>query len=199
MPTPAGPRPLVVATRVAIGATVHVFLIELSDVDRGVYTELELRVARHPSETLRYLLLRVLAFALSHEEGLAFSREGIASTDEPPLAVRDLTGALVAWIEIGAPSAERLHRAAKAARRVELWSAADPVMLRREAASRPIHRLGEIVVRHVAPAFLDALEPHVARHTRLALLRNEGGLWITVGGQTIEGAVTALSLAEPGP
>ena len=35
----------------ALGATIYLFNIELADSDREVYTALELRVARHPSET----------------------------------------------------------------------------------------------------------------------------------------------------
>lgn len=67
----------------------HAFTVHLADVDRGVYDELSLRVARHPSETGAFLLTRVLAYALEYEEGISFS-EGIAATDEPAVAVRDL-------------------------------------------------------------------------------------------------------------
>ena len=77
----------------AIGATIHTFAVQLADVDRGVYDELALRVARHPSETAAYMLTRVLAYCLEFEEGIAFS-EGISSTDEPAVLVRDLTGTL---------------------------------------------------------------------------------------------------------
>src|SRR5262245_43082790 len=97
----------------ALTATIHHFEIALSDVDRGVYETLDLRVARHPSESARYLFTRTLAYCLSYEEGIAFSKGGISSTDEAPITVRDLTGVLRAWIEIGSPSAERLHKAAK--------------------------------------------------------------------------------------
>ena len=95
----------------ALGSTVYHFEIELSDVDRATYTTLDLRLARHPSESLRYLLTRTLAYCLSYEEGIAFSKGGLSSSDEPPVAVRDPTGALRAWIDVGAPSAKRLHKA----------------------------------------------------------------------------------------
>src|SRR6185312_1467665 len=97
----------------ALTATMYAFDVELADVDRGVYESLEIRAARHPSETEEYLLTRVLAYCLEYTEGLSFSR-GLSSTDEPALSVRDLTGALQAWIDIGAPDAARLHRASKA-------------------------------------------------------------------------------------
>lgn len=182
----------------ALGATVHRFEVVVSDVDRSVYETLDVRVARHPSENLRYLLLRVLAYALSFEEGIAFSKGGLSDTEEPPLSVRDPTGILLSWIDIGAPSAERLHKASKAARKVALFTAHDPVHLRREARARAVHRVEAIEVLRIEPALLDALELHVDRHTKLELTRNDGRLYITThGGKVLEGAIEPLSLVEP--
>jgi len=90
----------------ALSATVYHIQIELSDVDRGVYESLDLRVARHPSESMPYLLTRVIAYALLFEEGIAFSK-GLSTTDEPALWVKDLQGNLRVWVELGTPSAER--------------------------------------------------------------------------------------------
>ena len=85
----------------ALTSTVYTFDIDLSDVDRGVYETLNLRVARHPSETEEYLLTRLLAFCLEYTEGIAFGR-GISEPDDPPLAVRDLTGSYSAiWLVLG--------------------------------------------------------------------------------------------------
>ena len=93
----------------ALTATIYQFAIELADIDRGVYETLDLRVARQPSETVEYMLTRVLAYCLEYEEGIALT-EGVSSGDEPALVVRDLTGRLTAWIEVGLPVAARLHR-----------------------------------------------------------------------------------------
>ena len=105
----------VAGSPVTLTATIYTFEIRLADVDRGVYETLALRVARHPSETAEYLVTRVLAYCLEFAEGIAFT-QGLADPDEPAIAVRDLTGALRVWIDIGAPDAARLHRASKAAR-----------------------------------------------------------------------------------
>ena len=59
---------------VALKATIHHVEIALSDVDRGVYEALDLRVAQHPSETMRYLLTRLLAYSLSYDCLLYTSR-----------------------------------------------------------------------------------------------------------------------------
>ena len=61
----------------ALGATMYTFTVQLADVDRGVYDDFSLRVARHPSETDAYMVTRLLAYCLEYEEGIAFS-EGIS-------------------------------------------------------------------------------------------------------------------------
>src|SRR5690349_1842635 len=104
----------------ALTATVRRFEIALADSDRGVYEQLDLRVAQHPSESERYLVARVIARALEHADGVEFSR-GLAADDEPALWQRDLRGDLQAWIEIGAPSPERLHRASKLGARIVVY------------------------------------------------------------------------------
>jgi uncharacterized protein YaeQ len=180
----------------ALTATIHHFEITLSDVDRSVYETLDLRVARHPSESARYLVTRTLAYCLEYEEGIAFSKGGLSSAEEAPIAVRDATGVLLAWIDVGAPSAERLHKASKAARRVALYTHVDPALLRREAATRAIHRLTEIAVHRFAPAFLDAVEAQIDRTTKLEVVRTDGRLYVTIGGQVIEGELQRVSLVE---
>lgn len=181
----------------ALTATVHHVEIALSDVDRGVYEALDLRVAQHPSETMRYLLTRTLAYALSYEEGIAFSKGGLSDTDEAPITVRDPTGVLLAWIDVGSPSAERLHKASKAARRVAVFTHADLRMLRKEAASRAIHKVEEIDVWRFEPSLLDSLEAKMGRNTKLDVTRNDGQLYVAVGGTTLEAPLERASLVEP--
>src|SRR3954463_7401554 len=97
----------------AATATMYHLQIDLSDVDRAVYQALDLRVARHPSETMAYLLTRVIAYCLCYEDGIAFSK-GLSTTDEPAVWVKSGDGRLMFWIDVGAPAAERLHKASKA-------------------------------------------------------------------------------------
>jgi uncharacterized protein YaeQ len=181
----------------ALTATILRLHVTLSDVDRGVYETLDLRLAQHPSESARYLVTRLLAYCLSYEEGIAFSKEGIASTEEAPISVRDRTGQLLAFFDIGAPSAERLHRAAKSAPRVAVFTHTDLSLLRKEAASRAIHRLDEIEVWRFEPAFLDQVWGLLDRTTKLELVRNEGQLYVTVGTRAVEGQITRGSLVAP--
>ena len=123
----------------ALGATIYHFSVRLSDVDRAVYETLELKLAKHPSESDEYLVTRLLAYCLEYAEGIAFSR-GISEPDEPALSVRDLTGTLKAWIDIGSPDAARLHNAGKAAPRVAVYTHKDPALLLRQLEGEKIHR-----------------------------------------------------------
>ena len=92
----------------ALTATIYNFDIDLADSDRGVYETIALRVAQHPSESDEYLIGRVLAYLLEYAEGIEFSR-GVSDPDEPMIAIRDLTGRIQSWIDIGTPDGARLH------------------------------------------------------------------------------------------
>src|SRR4051794_17563400 len=125
----------------ALTATMYRFTIQLSDVDRGVYETLDLHIARQPSETAEYMLPRVLAWCLEYEEGIALT-EGVASGDEPAVLVRDLTGRITAWIEVGAPDADRLHRGSKLAGRAAVYSHRDPAIGLHPLAAQKMHSGG---------------------------------------------------------
>src|SRR6218665_3287661 len=125
--------------RMAIGSTMHTFEVQLADMDRGVYDDYSLRVARHPSETDAYMLTRVLAYGLEYTEGITFGGS-VSSTEEPAVLVRDLTGLITAWIEVGGPDAERMHQATRAAERAVVYTHRDPAKVIAQWADKRIHR-----------------------------------------------------------
>ncbi len=102
------------------------FQLDLSDVDRGIYESLDFRTVQHPSETGIYLLSRVLAYALSYQEGLEFSPSGLGDPDAPVLRAMGAMGATEIWLEIGNPSARKLHKASKAAKNVIVYTYKNP-------------------------------------------------------------------------
>lgn len=171
---------------VALSATIYRWDVTLSDVDRGVYEQLELRLARHPSESLRYLWLRTLAYCLSYEGGIGFSKGGLSETSEPPVSITDLTGRRLAWIDVGAPSAERLHKASKACDRVELYTDDSLVHLKRQLEKQEIFREEAIVVWELSRDFIDWLETQEARALSFELVRSEGRLYLTLSGEVRE-------------
>jgi uncharacterized protein YaeQ len=167
---------------------IYTFEIDLADSDRGVYEHLEPRVARHPSESEDYLVTRVLAYCLEYTEGIAFSK-GISDPDEPTIAVRDLTGAILTWIEIGAPDAARVHKAGKASGRVAFYTHRDPTQMLRGWANDRIHRLDALELYRFPRPLLDAMTSLLTRRMAFSLSVNERDLYISIGDQTIEGGV----------
>ena len=94
----------------ALTSTIYNATVEISDVDRGVYETVAVRLAMHPSETTEYMATRLLAYCLEYTEGIEMTA-GLSDGNEPAIVVRDLTGRITAWIEVGLPDADRLHRA----------------------------------------------------------------------------------------
>ena len=178
----------------ALGATMYVFTVELADSDRGVYETLEIRAAQHPSETADYLLTRVLAYCLEYTDGIAFSK-GLSDTDEPAVFVRDLTGALQAWIDIGSPDAERVHRASKAAPRVAIYCHKDADLLTGKLAGARIHRPEAVELYAIDRTWLAAFVTKLARRMDLQLTVADGHLYLTVGDETLTCVVERRRIA----
>ena len=178
----------------ALTATIYNFDIELSNVDRGVYETLSLKAARQPSETEEYLVARVLAYCLEYTDGIAFTK-GIAEPDEPAVVVRDLTGALKTWIDIGSPDAARLHKASKAASRTVVYTHKDPQQLLRQLEGERIHRAEHVEIFGIDRPLIDAMVVRLDRRTTFSLSVTEGHLYVTFGDETLDGAVTEYRLS----
>jgi len=177
-----------------LSATMYVFEIELADSDRHVYENLELRLARHPSETGEYLLMCLLAYCLEYTEGIAFSR-GLSDPDEPAIAVRDLTGALRAWIEVGSPEAARLHRASKAAPRVAVYAHRNAAQLAARYAKERIHRSESLELYALDSDWLTARAAQLTRRMKLSLTVAAQHLYLTLGGETSSAVIERVRIA----
>jgi uncharacterized protein YaeQ len=175
-------------------ATLYTFDVSLSDVDRHVYEQLSLKVARHPSESEEYLLTRVLAYCLEYTDGIAFSKGGIADPDEPAITIKDLTGAWKKWIEVGAPDAARLHQASKASPRVALYTHREPRLLLRGYEGQRIHKASEVELYAIDRDLLRALTGHLDRRTAWTMSVTEGQLFLDAGGGSYGGTVERFSL-----
>lgn len=178
----------------ALPSTVHNIAVALSHTDRGVYEQLSLKAARHPSETEEYFLTRLLAYCLEYDEGISFSRGGVSDPDDPPLMIKDLTGGWLSWIEIGAPNAARLHQASKASPRVALYTHKEPRILMRGYEGQRIHKAEEVEIYAMDRDFLASLVDSLDRRIEWALSVTDSELFLDVGGASYCGAVERLSL-----
>jgi uncharacterized protein YaeQ len=172
----------------ALSATIHHYTVQLADIDRAVYQDLELRLARHPSETAEFMLTRLLAYCLEWQEGIAFT-EGVAAVDEPAVLVRDLTGRITAWIEVGAPDAERLHRGSKLAGRAAIYTHRDPVNLLGQLAGKKIHKAEAIPLYTFGRGFVESAAKAIDRRNTVTLSVTERQLYLDVNGKNFSTAI----------
>ena len=176
----------------ALTATIYNFDVELADADRRVYESVALRAAQHPSESAEYLVARVLAYLLEFHEGIEFSR-GVSDPDQPAIAIRDLTGVLQAWIDIGTPDAARLHKASKSAQRVAVYTHKDPSQFLRQLAGEKIHRAETLELYAIDRAFVAALVARLERRMAFSLSITDRELYLSIGGDNLTGGVVRLN------
>ncbi|MFL5783264.1 MAG: YaeQ family protein [Bacteriovoracaceae bacterium] len=173
----------------AMTTTLYRFHIELSDIERAVYDSLDFRVAQHPSEGLHYMLTRVLAFALNSQEDLAFASAGLSDPDVAAISIPDVNGGFRLQIEIGNPSAKKLHKAMKVSRFVKVYTYKNPELMMKEVRDEKIHRAEEIEFFSISPAFIEELIPLLKKDNRWDMVINEGVMTIQAGENSVSGEV----------
>ncbi|MGH6623618.1 MAG: YaeQ family protein [Burkholderiaceae bacterium] len=170
----------------ALRSTVYRADLSVSDLDRGVYAQHALTLARHPSETEERLMVRLLAFALHADEALAFGR-GLSAEDEPDLWQRDPTGVIDLWIDVGLPDEKDVRKAcgraaqvvvlAYGARRVDAWWQDNASAFTRQT---------NLSVITLAAEETEALQSLAAKSMQLSCTIQEGHVWFAGEGAGIE-------------
>jgi uncharacterized protein YaeQ len=178
----------------ALSSTIHTIEIDLADNDRGVYEALALRVARHPSESAEYLVTRLLAYCCEYAPGIEFSRGGLSDPDDPPIAVRDETGVLQAWIDVGTPAADRLHRASKAAARVAVYVHREASQWLAGLAGAKIHRAEELRLLAIDRHLIASCAARLDRRMSLAVSIGGHEMFVSFADETLSGKIERLRL-----
>ena len=174
----------------AIKATIYKAQLQLADMDRGIYADHSLTLARHPSETDERMMVRLLAYALNvpadDDAGALAFGAGVSDADEPDLWQRDLTGAVTHWIEIGQPDERRLLRASGRAERVTVivYSAAAPIWWK--GIENRITRASNIAVWQIPADESQALAELAERGMQLQCNVQDGTAWIGSGARSVE-------------
>ena len=102
----------------ALKATIYKVNLNVANMDRNYYQQHPLTLARHPSENDERLMVRLLAFAMYADEALAFGK-GI-SEEDPTVWLKNMTGNIDLWIEVGKPDERIINKACGRARQVVL-------------------------------------------------------------------------------
>ena len=101
----------------ALKATIYKVDLQIADMDRNYYQQHSLTLAKHPSETDERMMVRLLAFALYADEFLSFGK-GLSTDDEADLWLKDMTGAIELWIDVGLPDERDIRKACGRAKQV---------------------------------------------------------------------------------
>lgn len=174
-------------------STVYHFSMDLSDTDRGVYESFKIPTALHPSESLEFMMARVIAYALEYREGISFSA-GIGATDEPALSVKGLDGTFVAWIDVGAPNSDRIHRAAKLAQRVAVYCHRSAEVVYQQLTQAPLFRGDQISFYSFEDAFISDVAAPLDRRNEVTMSRSDGTLYIRINGIDLTSRVVERNL-----
>ena len=162
-------------------ATIYNLSIDLSDVDRGVYEQLDVRIARHPSESAEYMLVRILAYCLEFQDGISLT-EGVAAADEPAILVRDMTGQIMSWIEVGLPDASKLHRGSKMAQRAAVYTHKGRQLLSQLAGSK-VHKSESVPIYALDSEFVDEVASLIDRRSAIGLSITEQQIYLSINGK----------------
>lgn len=164
--------------QMALKATIYKVDLQIADMDRNYYAEHNLTLARHPSETDERMMARVLMYALNAQEGIAFTR-GLSEADEPEIWVKDLTGQITLWIDIGQPDEARLRKACGRAEQVIALCHSSSCELWWKQIENRLTRLTNLTVLQLPVASSQALAALTTRTMRLQCMVQDGEVWVS--------------------
>jgi uncharacterized protein YaeQ len=121
----------------------------------------------------------MLAFALNDQDGLEFAPGGLSDSDIPCISAPRIHGGIRLWIEIGNPSARKLHKAAKASEIVKIYTYKDPEALLKDIRSNKVHNVEHIEIYSLAHKFLEKLGSTLVRDNKWTLVHTDGSLTLT--------------------
>jgi uncharacterized protein YaeQ len=174
----------------ALKATIHKATLQIADMDRHVYADHAITIARHPSETDERMMMRLLAFALcvpaTDANGTLDFAKGLWDTDEPDLWQRDYTGDIVQWIEVGQPDERRLLKACGRAQTVAAFAYSGGARLWWESVASKLVRTRNLRVWQIDASQSQALALLVQRTMQLQVTIQEGTVWIGNGADPVE-------------
>jgi uncharacterized protein YaeQ len=183
----------------AIKATIYKAQLQLADMDRSIYGDHSVTIARHPSETDERMMIRLLAFALNvpaddHNGALDFAKD-LWDVDEPSLWQKDLTGQIMQWIDIGQPDDKRLMKASPRTERLAVYSFSHSTPIWWSGIATKITRAQNISVWQVPAEQSQALAALAQRTMQLQVTVQDGTVWVGDGAQSIE--ITPQRLNNP--
>lgn len=180
----------------ALAPTLYDFQLQLSDSDRGVEVQQTLKVARHPSESMERLWLRVLAYCWRYDERLSFTT-GLSDPDAPDLQSTDLTGRVTQWVRVGKSEPAKLRRAVtqnSGAKVAALFDSEDRLAtFLANAKADAVTHLDKADLAFVDEALLGALSAIDRRRMKVSVTIVGDHFYVDVDGASVDGPLGRLS------
>ena len=184
----------------ALKATIYKANLQIADMDRQVYVDHAVTIARHPSETDERMMIRLLAFALnvppSDDHGALEFAKDLWEPDEPALWRRDLTEQIEHWIEVGQPDDKRLLRACGRAERVTVYAYGNRAELWWKPLAEKLERAKNLAVWRIPASAAQALEKLAGRSMQLQCTVQEGHLYFSDAAETVQIELGALKTSD---
>ncbi len=170
----------------ALPSTLLHFELHLAHGDTGLDRDVSFKVARHPSESIERVWLRVLAYAWKWSERLEFG-PGLCEPDVPDLVARLPDGRTSTIVRVGKPDPERVDkdvsRNGGASVAVLFESPRRMAAFLAEARERGLARLAAAELAAVDPDLLRALCACEDRRIRLSLTLVADHLYAELAGR----------------
>ncbi len=175
----------------ALKATIYKAELGIADIDRHYYHDHTLTIAQHPSETDERLMVRLLAFALHAHEHLTFGK-GLSIEDEPDVWLKDLTGAIDLWIDVGQSDEKRIRKACGRAKHVVIYSYGRGADVWWEKNRSALARAGNLSVFSLPTDASASLAKLAQRTMHLQCTVQDGQVWLADNDDRIEVEMKAL-------
>ena len=178
----------------ALKSTIFKAQVAVADIDHAYYADHSLTIARHPSETDERMMIRLAALALNaHKlqtvlggDGTLGFGGGLSTPDDPDVVLRDYTGRVRVWIEVGQPEDKPLAKACSQADEVALYAFSPAADVWWRGIQGKLTRLANLSVWRIAADASQELAQLAQRSMQLQATIQEGVLMVGDGARTVD-------------
>ncbi len=185
---------LAAADLMALKSTIFKANLAVADIDHSYYADHALTLARHPSETDERMMIRLVALALNahklqdvcNGDGTLAFGAGLSNPDEPDVWLRDFTGEVKLWIEVGQPEDKPIIKACGKADEVIVYCFNHAAEIWWRGIENKLTRPQNLSVFRVPTAASQSLAALAQRSMQLQATVQEGALMLGDGTHNID-------------
>lgn len=176
----------------SLKATIFKVDLSITDMDRHYYADHQLTIARHPSESDKRMMLRILAFAMHASETLSFTK-GLSDVEEPDIWQKDYSDVLEQWIELGQPSEQRIKKGCNQSQQMTVYSYHNGMFENWwQKEKNALMTRKNLSIYTIAESIIESLTLAVSRQMQIQCTIQDGQAWFNFGEETVEVSLTTI-------